>query len=125
MYGNHPDCWSDSLSGMDRLRMITNYFTRMRYSTAEGQLELTHKTTVQPRGYSPWFEFYPGTDLATAQPTTKLLFGHWAALEGITNNPSVIALDTGCIWGNHLTALRLEDQQFFTTPAKAHLKVKT
>ena len=113
MYGNDPDSWSDTLSGMPRLRMITNYFTRMRFATAEGQLELTHKTTKQPDGYSPWFNFFP------ASSSTKLLFGHWAALEGVTGNASAIALDTGCVWGRHLTALRLEDQRFFSTPAQA------
>jgi bis(5'-nucleosyl)-tetraphosphatase (symmetrical) len=117
MYGNDPNAWSDSLEGMERLRMITNYFTRMRFCTADGILELTHKTTDCPRGYSPWFDFYP------TQSETTLLFGHWAALEGITNNPSVIALDTGCIWGNQLTALRLEDKRFFSTPAHAQAKM--
>ncbi len=113
MYGDEPDHWSNSLSGMPRLRMITNYFTRMRFSTAEGRLDLTHKATDCPEGFMPWFDFYH------TENATTLLFGHWAALEGMTNNPSVIALDTGCIWGRHLTTLRLEDRQFFSTPAIA------
>mgnify|MGYP000627312157 CR=1 FL=1 len=113
MYGNDPNCWSETLSGMARLRMITNYFTRMRFTTAEGELELTYKTTECPDGYSPWFKFFP------TSISTTVLFGHWAALEGITGNASIIALDTGCIWGRDLTALRLEDRQFFTTPAQA------
>jgi bis(5'-nucleosyl)-tetraphosphatase (symmetrical) len=112
MYGNEPDEWSDALSGTTRLRMITNYFTRMRFSTAAGKLELTYKSTTCPDGYAPWFNFVQSSSPAA------LLFGHWAALEGVTGNPSVIALDTGCVWGRQLTAYRLEDRQFFTTPSQ-------
>jgi bis(5'-nucleosyl)-tetraphosphatase (symmetrical) len=111
MYGNVPDQWHDELSGSDRLRVITNYFTRIRFCTSTGRLELTHKGRESPPGFSPWFEFpRPG------QKKTRILFGHWAALEGVTNCESAIALDTGCVWGRSLTAFRIDDNQFFSTP---------
>ena len=112
MYGNEPSHWDDHLQGIDRLRIITNYFTRLRYCTKAGDLELTHKTSICPEGFSPWFEF-PRPD----QEENSILFGHWAAIEGVTGNPRVIALDTGCVWGRTLTALRLEDGALFSTPA--------
>ena len=106
MYGNKPDTWSDSLTGMDRLRYITNSLTRIRYCTSAGKLELTHKADIAPSGYAPWFTF-------TRPDDTHILFGHWAALEGRTNSSFATALDTGCVWGRGLTALRLEDRAMF------------
>ncbi len=111
MYGNEPTTWHPDLSGIDRLRCITNYLTRMRFCTAEGELDLTHKTDIAPAGFSPWFNF-PRDDELT------ILFGHWAAIEGITHQKNCIALDTGCVWGRSLTAYRLEDKEFFTVPAR-------
>ena len=110
MYGNEPDTWSDSLTGMDRLRHITNFLTRIRFCTEAGKLELTHKNNIAPSGYAPWFTF-------PRQDATHILFGHWAALEGQTDSKFVTALDTGCVWGRDLTALRLEDQALFQTAA--------
>lgn len=103
MYGNEPATWQDDLAGIARLRLITNYFTRMRFCTSTGDLELLSKTEVQPEGYAPWFTF-PRQD---SQPY-KLLFGHWAAIAGETNDADTIGLDTGCVWGRALTALCLE-----------------
>ncbi|MDA0979542.1 MAG: symmetrical bis(5'-nucleosyl)-tetraphosphatase [Proteobacteria bacterium] len=111
MYGNEPDRWTDSLQGMERLRVITNYFTRMRYCTEDGQLELVHKADKQPPGYRPWFSF-PRPD------NLKILFGHWAALNGTADSTFAVPLDTGCIWGRALTAMRLEDGRFFSVPAQ-------
>lgn len=110
MYGNEPACWNEKLTGMSRLRVITNYFTRIRYCTAEGTMELTHKADVAPDGYAPWFQF-PRSD------AFAVLFGHWAALEGKSGVEFAIPLDTGCVWGRRLTALRLEDHQFFSVEA--------
>jgi len=93
MYGNEPSSWSHSLTGYDRLRIITNYFTRLRFCKADGQLELTHKTTAAPAGFAPWFTFDRGN------MDQKIVFGHWAALEGNTDRKDIIALDTGCVWG--------------------------
>ena len=111
MYGNEPPGWDDSLAGMARLRVITNYLTRLRYCKADGEMELTQKANVAPAGYAPWFTF--------ARPDApRILFGHWAALEGKTGVPSAIALDTGCVWGRNLTAMRLEDGALFSVPAQ-------
>jgi bis(5'-nucleosyl)-tetraphosphatase (symmetrical) len=110
MYGNEPPLWHDDLAGMDRLRVITNFLTRIRYCTAQGEMELTHKADIQPQGYAPWFTFNRNDQL-------QILFGHWAALNGITGVKFAIPLDTGCVWGRELTALRLEDETYFSVPA--------
>lgn len=111
MYGNLPDTWHEELSGIERLRTITNYLTRMRFCNKDGQLELLSKTPPgeSPPGYQAWFSF--------ENPfikDTKLLFGHWAALQGQTNSTQHFALDTGCVWGKKLSALRLEDEVWFS-----------
>ena len=111
MYGNLPAIWDDGLTGWDRLRVITNYLTRLRYCTSKGKMELEHKADITPRGYASWFSF-PRPDDVT------LLFGHWAALDGTTNLPQMIALDTGCVWGRKLSAYRLDDQQYFSVSAR-------
>ncbi len=103
MYGNEPAGWSDDLSGMARLRVITNYFTRMRFINDRGDLELTMKETVDkaPSGFAPWFDFVP-------QHTARVVFGHWAALGGHTGRAHALAVDTGCVWGGALTAMDLD-----------------
>jgi bis(5'-nucleosyl)-tetraphosphatase (symmetrical) len=105
MYGNEPAGWSDKLKGMDRLRAITNYLTRMRLMSKDGTLDFAHKGPLSeaPENLYPWYELRAKNPLGV---TT--LFGHWAALEGVTNTPDVIALDTGCVWGRELSALCLE-----------------
>jgi len=112
MYGNEPDRWREDLSGIPRLRVITNYLTRLRYCTRDGQMELTFKADIKPAGFEPWFEF-PRED---AGPV--ILFGHWAALDGHTGKDDFIALDTGCVWGRKLTGVRLDDRKFFTVPGR-------
>lgn len=110
MYGDEPDTWDDGLTGMKRLRVITNYLTRLRFCTAAGRMNLSIKEGLAyaPPGYQPWFDFEQIT------PKTNILFGHWAALEGITGKERVHALDTGCVWGRELTMMRLEDQKLFS-----------
>lgn len=105
MYGNSPLLWSDSLSGMTRLRVITNYLTRMRYCTAAGVLDLVSKGPRPDDGkkVSAWFS-HPGRKTAE----DRILFGHWASLEGKTDTPFAIGLDTGCIWGGALSLYQLE-----------------
>ncbi len=111
MYGNRPSCWDKSLQGFDRWRVITNYFTRMRFCNAAGRLELGNKSSPAnaPRGYRPWY-----AHLQRKTRRHKLIFGHWAALEGNIDLPNLYPLDTGCVWKGGLTMLRLEDEAWFT-----------
>jgi bis(5'-nucleosyl)-tetraphosphatase (symmetrical) len=106
MYGNRPDRWSEDLSGWDRLRYSVNCFTRLRFVTRDGALDFVHKGAPDSAGdHLPWFRV-PGRRSAD----TPILFGHWSTL-GFHRGDNVCALDTGCLWGGALTALRLEDGQ--------------
>ncbi|KTD72340.1 symmetrical bis(5'-nucleosyl)-tetraphosphatase [Legionella tucsonensis] len=110
LYGNQPDIWSDDLRGVDRLRVITNYYTRMRFCDAQGRLELGYKETIAqaPANLYPWYEVPHRKEI-----DVDIVFGHWAALMGKCPNPKIHAIDTGCLWGGQLTALRLQDMQRF------------
>ncbi len=114
MYGNTPAQWGDNLLGMDRLRCITNFLTRMRFCSSDQQLDLAYKGEIgqQPSTLKAWFDYHPHN---RAYPT--ILFGHWAALMGKTGRKDIIALDTGCVWGEKLTAYCVETQQ--TTSVKS------
>lgn len=103
MYGNEPARWSDSLQGMDRLRVIVNALTRLRFCTPEGVMDLRASggPADAPPGTLPWFDV-PGR--RTAGET--IAFGHWSTL-GYLRRPDIISLDTGCVWGGCLSALRL------------------
>jgi len=103
MYGNQPERWDATLQGMDRWRIITNYFTRMRFIAEDGTLELAAKESADsaPEGYAPWFQFPRSDDV-------RVVFGHWAALEGKTGSDRFIGLDTGCVWGGTLTMMNLD-----------------
>jgi bis(5'-nucleosyl)-tetraphosphatase (symmetrical) len=105
VYGNLPDVWHDDLIGYDRLRFITNVFTRMRYCGAGNRLDLKCKLhpSHAPAELTPWFN----TPDRIAIPE-KIIFGHWASLNGETHSNNVIGLDTGCIWGGKLTFLKLQ-----------------
>ncbi len=105
MYGNEPAKWHKDLSGVTRLRVITNYFTRMRFCTADGTLDLKSKEGVgsAPPGYAPWFS-HPQRKTRGQ----KIIFGHWAALEGHCDEPGVTALDTGCVWGQAMTLMNID-----------------
>ena len=109
MYGNTPHDWDDNLSGHKRLRVIINAFTRMRICTAEGEMEFKFKSEVRdiPPGYLPWYDV-PGR----ASRDATVIFGHWSAL-GLLLRKDVIALDTGCLWGGPMSAIRLDDRQLF------------
>ena len=110
IYGNEPNIWTPDLSGFDRLRFIVNCCTRLRFCSAAGVLELTSKESAElaPAGFMPWFEV---PNRATQKE--KILFGHWASLQGKCSTPNIFPLDTGCVWGNCLTAMRLEDSTYF------------
>jgi bis(5'-nucleosyl)-tetraphosphatase (symmetrical) len=115
MYGNRPDRWRDDLTGIDRLRVITNVFTRLRLCTASGKMEFAHKgaPTGLPRGYKPWF-----SAPRRRNRTATIIFGHWAAL-GLYVESNVVGLDTGCVWGRALTAFRLADGRLYQCAAAA------
>lgn len=113
MYGNQPDQWRDELRGMRRLRIITNALTRLRVCTMDGVMDFHFKGELPqlPAGLLPWFDV-PGRRSASS----TLLFGHWSAL-GLLLRDKVIGLDTGCLWGGQLTAVRLEDRRLFQVPS--------
>jgi bis(5'-nucleosyl)-tetraphosphatase (symmetrical) len=103
MYGNEPSTWSDDLAGMDRLRLIVNVLTRMRFCSPEGQLNFNAKSSLTqgPEGFLPWFEI---RGRKTEQQ--HIGFGHWSTAGGTEKN-HVVCLDTGCVWGKGLSALKL------------------
>ena len=108
MYGNRPLQWSDDLRGPERWRVITNYLTRMRFCTVDGRLELESKDAITASApYGPWFDY---SDRKTRQD--KIIFGHWAALEGRDCGPNLFALDTGCVWGGPMRLMNLESQTY-------------
>ncbi len=115
MYGNFPNQWHDDLQGWDRLRCITNYFTRARFCHPDGSLELKTKEnmTVAGNDLIPWFKVPQRVNA-----NLKIIFGHWAALGGVTETANTFALDTGCVWGYCLTAMRLEDEKRFSVGCK-------
>jgi bis(5'-nucleosyl)-tetraphosphatase (symmetrical) len=125
MYGNKPDRWSDDLTGLDRLRMIVNTFTRLRYCDEQGHLALKEKGPPgsQSKPYQPWF-----TIPSRQTKKEKILFGHWSTIHlgNIKNfkEYNVYPLDTGCLWGGTLTALRLEDEKWFTVPSQQLKRIK-
>lgn len=104
MYGNTPDHWSNALTGSDRIRVIVNALTRLRFCTAQGAMEFdnTGDPATAPTGYLPWFDV-PGRKTAD----TTVAFGHWSTL-GWLGRTDVYAMDTGCVWGGALSALRIE-----------------
>lgn len=105
MYGNLPDRWSEDLRGDDRLRVIVNTLTRLRFCTADGRMDFDSSESAEqaPPGLMPWFMC---PDRRTAQDVVA--FGHWSTL-GLINLPQLMALDTGCVWGGQLTAVRIQD----------------
>ena len=109
MYGNKPSQWSDDLTGTTRARMITNYFTRMRFCTADGTLHFDSKTAKSPGAkFLPWFEHEKKIKIKES-----ILFGHWAALEGKVSQNNIYPLDTGCVWGRQLSMFRIDDHRWF------------
>lgn len=109
MYGNQPDAWRDDLTGHDRLRVIINAMTRLRLCTRTGQMDFKHKSAPRllPAGHFPWYAV-PGR----ASAGRYIVFGHWSTL-GLHAADDVVALDSGCLWGNALSAMRLADRKIF------------
>ncbi|MFO1340156.1 MAG: symmetrical bis(5'-nucleosyl)-tetraphosphatase [Burkholderiaceae bacterium] len=104
MYGNEPSRWDERLAGTERLRFIVNVLTRLRFCTADGTLEFDSKdgADTAPPGFKPWFE--QPQRASAGQPVA---FGHWSTL-GLINRPDLLSLDTGCVWGGALTAVRVD-----------------
>lgn len=125
MYGNEPDYFDESQTGMTRLRSLTNVFTRMRFCTPSGRLdlaskgpspsaqELVHPNTHEAEPVDAWFS-HPHQ----LPEGHRVVFGHWAALEGHCAAPHAVALDTGCVWGGSLTLYELEQDRYFRCPCK-------
>ncbi len=125
LFGNRPDTWRDDLVGADRLRAIVNGLTRLRFCSADGRIDFAAKDApalagssfpAPPEGFLPWF------DVATRRTRDALVVvGHWSTLGLLVRvderaRGGVIALDTGCVWGGALTAVRLEDRAVFQVP---------
>lgn len=109
MYGNTPNTWNDRLKGSERLRVIINTFTRLRFCNNKGVMEFETKEGVgdAPKGYMPWFEVP-----SRKTQDVKIVFGHWSTL-GLLKKTNVAGLDTGCVWGGQLTAMSLGDRPEF------------
>lgn len=111
MYSNADNYWQNELTGLSRLRTLVNVFTRIRYCDTNGRMALTEKGELgtQSNGLMPWFA-HPERKTRDQ----KIVFGHWATLEGkILGEHNVFSLDTGCVWGRSLRAMRLEDLKIF------------
>ncbi len=115
MYGNEPRQWGAWVAGQDRLRLIANAMTRLRFLHADGGMEFLHKCPPgdAPAELIPWYDM---PDRRSAD--VRIFFGHWSTL-GLFERSDVIALDTGCLWGGRLSAFRLDDGQVFQVPCHA------
>jgi bis(5'-nucleosyl)-tetraphosphatase (symmetrical) len=116
MYGNQPARWSDALEGNERLRCVVNALTRIRFCSAEGDMEFASKEGpgAPPVGFMPWFDV-PGRLTADL----PVLFGHWSTL-GILQRENLFGLDSGCVWGGKLSALRLSDSYLLQVDCPQH-----
>lgn len=112
LYGAQPSTWRDDLAGWDRLRVIVNAMARLRFCTAGGEMDLAATGRDAPPGYRPWFELRPANE-------GPLICGHWSAL-GLKLSEKLVALDSGCVWGGSLSALRLEDRRLFQVPCRGY-----
>lgn len=113
MYGNYPNAWHPDLAGTDRLRLLTNAMTRLRVCNAKGEMDFAFKGELKdiPNGLMPWFDM-PNR----ATQDIQIIFGHWSAL-GLHQRENVFALDTGCLWGDKLTAMNLQTKAIIQVPS--------
>jgi bis(5'-nucleosyl)-tetraphosphatase (symmetrical) len=116
LYGNKPTRWSEDLKGIERLRLIVNAMTRMRLMTRDGAIDLSFKGELAdaPANLIPWF-----TSERRRSHQMPIICGHWSAL-GLFVTEDILAIDTGCLWGGSLTALRLEDRQLFAQECQVY-----
>jgi bis(5'-nucleosyl)-tetraphosphatase (symmetrical) len=112
LYGSKPDEWDEKLEGWDRLRVVVNAMTRLRFCTDSGKMDFSAKGASAPAGYRPWFEL-------RKPERHNIVCGHWSAL-GLKMAPRLAALDSGCVWGGALTALRLEDGMIYQQGCAAY-----
>jgi bis(5'-nucleosyl)-tetraphosphatase (symmetrical) len=114
LYGDEPRAWRDDLDGFDRLRVIVNACTRLRFCAGDGTMDFREKRGPQaaPEGFRPWFEH---EHRASAAKT--IVCGHWSTLE-LRLAPNLLMLDSGCLWGGTLTAIRLEDRRVYQVPGR-------
>ena len=114
LFGNEPRNWHDSLSGVPRYRAIVNALARLRFCTPFSEIEFKEKrdASFAPNGFAPWFRL-PGRRSAS----THVMSGHWSS-EGLRLLPTVSLLDSGCLWGGALTAVRLQDRAVFQVPSR-------
>jgi len=115
MYGSKPERWDDALAGWDRLRVIVNAMTRMRFCTREGTMELHTRGAMPPPGYFSWYDTRSAAE-------SVIVFGHWSQL-GLKLTERVAGLDSGCVWGGALSALRLEDRWLAQVPCPGYQPV--
>jgi bis(5'-nucleosyl)-tetraphosphatase (symmetrical) len=113
MYGSKPARWDDALAGWDRLRVIVNAMTRMRFCTPDGTMEFHSNGVEPPAGYVAWY--------GARNDGKPVVCGHWSA-RGLRLTERIAALDTGCVWGGPLTALRLEDRWLAQVPSRGYQK---
>jgi bis(5'-nucleosyl)-tetraphosphatase (symmetrical) len=114
LYGDTPAAWRDDLDGHDRLRVVVNACTRLRFCTADGTMEFGEKRGPEhaPPGFRPWF-----AHASRASAGKTIVCGHWSTRE-LTLTPNLLMLDSGCLWGGALTAVRLSDRQVFQVPGR-------
>lgn len=112
LYGAEPRAWGEALAGWDRLRVIVNAMARLRFCTPSGVMAVEAKGREAPPGTRPWFELRPAGEV-------PIICGHWSVL-GLKLTPQLAALDTGCVWGGSLSALRLEDRRLFQLPCRGY-----
>ncbi|MDH5221052.1 MAG: symmetrical bis(5'-nucleosyl)-tetraphosphatase [Betaproteobacteria bacterium] len=112
LYGTEPRGWRDGLAGWDRLRVIVNAMARLRYCTDAGEMLLAVKREDAPPGARRWFDLRPPDE-------APIVCGHWSTL-GLLVTHKLLALDTGCVWGGRLTAVRLEDRALFQVPCREY-----
>jgi len=120
MYGNEPRRWEPGLAGQDRLRLVANAMTRLRYLHPNGDMEYQHKCAPgdAPAELIPWYAMPDRQSRGV-----KVLFGHWSTL-GLLAGEDVVSLDTGCLWGGQLSAIRLEDERLYQVDCHARRQPK-
>lgn len=116
MYGEEPNSWYKAKTDVEKFRYSINAFTRMRFCFSDGSLEFTQKESPENTTLAtimPWYE------LSKTINTTPWVFGHWASLMGTSSHPNIYPLDTGCVWGNHMTMIRWHDKKHFKINAQS------